>query len=588
MPMPSLDRDGSLRENTMKASLRILAVFAALAAGTARADLTPGDHHFSIAFESLTREYDVHVPPGYDGSVPVPLVLDFHGYTSNPMEQASTSGLRSISNAEGFLIAYPRGYDEDDVELSWNAGICCPPAMDEGLDDVGLARAIVASIAVQANVDLGRVYATGLSNGGALSHRIACEAASTFAAVASVAAPLFLEPFSLCQPSRPVPVLHFAGLTDGVVPYSGGVSPVLPWLTVPSSPSSHAFWAATNDCTGSPTVESLPDGASCETYETCDGGAKVGFCSIHGTQGFPFLGHVLYSNTDGVNVGQRIWDFVSQFSVACECGDGALRPDCGEQCDDGNLADGDCCSSTCQAEPSASDCSDADLCDGSESCDGAGTCQAGTPLVCDDGDACTRDSCAPSSGCEADDAPATSCADAWEKGSLLVKESRPGKEKLVAKLVKGPALAQSDLGNPLSSGGTGYTLCVYDDQGALVGRSEVDRAGATCAGSDCWSAIGGAPPAGRGYLYKDASASADGITQLKLLGGPAGSSQILVKGGNDAANGETSLPTGMAAALSASTSATLQLFASDAPTCFSITLGDVKRQDATLFKAKHP
>lgn len=577
----------------MKAALRtVLPVLLLVATAVSRADadLTPGDHALSLTFQSLSRSYNVHVPPGYDGSAPVPLVLDFHGYTSNPNEQSNLSGLRALSNSEGFLIAHPEGWDDDGAApRSWNAGICRPVAMDEDLDDVGLAKAIVAAIAAQANVDLGRVYATGLSNGGALSHRIACEGAGTFAAVASVAAPLFLDPFSSCQPSRPIPVLHFAGLTDGVVPYSGGVSPPFPWLTVPSSPSSHAFWVATNGCTGSPTVETLPNGASCETYTTCSAGVEISFCSIHGTPGSPFLGHVLYANTDGVNVGQRIWDFLSRFTAPCECGDGAPRLDCGETCDDGNLVDGDCCSSTCQAETAGSSCGDdADLCNGVGTCDGNGACSSGPPLSCDDGDACTRDSCLPATGCDYDAAPASGCEDGWAKASLLVKETRPGKERLVAKLSKGPALAQTDFGNPLLSGGTDYTLCLYDDAGALVARSEVDRAAATCAGDDCWKPVGAPPPAGRGYLYRDGSAAAGGITQMKLLGGPAGASQVLIKGANDAASGETSLPMGVAAALATSTSATLQLFASDVPACFSAVLGNVKQQGATIFKAKHP
>ncbi len=75
---------------------------------------------------------------------------------------------------------------------------------------------------------------------------------------------------------------------------------------------------------------------------------------------------------------------------------------CGEeQCDDGNTSDGDCCSATCTFEAAASPCPDGVYCNGAETCDGAGLCQPGTPVICDDGVACTTDTCSEDEdGCE--------------------------------------------------------------------------------------------------------------------------------------------------------------------------------------------
>ena len=119
------------------------------------------------------------------------------------------------------------------------------------VDDVGFARALVQVIAAEANIDLQRVYATGLSTGGAMSHRLACEAADVFAAVAPVAFPLAFAPLSNCQPSRPIAVLHFAGLTDGIVPYEGGeLFPGLP--PIPSAQESFTYWREVNGCGDGP------------------------------------------------------------------------------------------------------------------------------------------------------------------------------------------------------------------------------------------------------------------------------------------------------------------------------------------------
>jgi hypothetical protein len=175
------------------------------------------------------------------------------------------------------------------------------------------------------------------------------------------------------------------------------------------------------------------------------------------------------------------------------------------------------------------------------------------------------------------------CTGGFAKGILLKKEAA-GKEKLIAKMLKGPAIAQTDLGNPLSGGGTKYNLCIYDDTPNLVGEVIVDRAGdMTCSGgaTACWAAIGGAPPAGKGYSYKDGDLSADGVGKILAKGG-TGSSKILVKGKG------TNLPTGTTAALTTTTSVTLQLRGDDAPLpgCWSVTLSTIKKQTSDFFKAK--
>jgi len=82
------------------------------------------------------------------------------------------------------------------------------------------------------------------------------------------------------------------------------------------------------------------------------------------------------------------------------CGDGHL--DAGEQCDDGNVVDGDCCSSTCQFEPLGSPCDDHNACTTTDTCDGNGKCVGSAPLHCDDNDKCTVDSCSPVDGCHND------------------------------------------------------------------------------------------------------------------------------------------------------------------------------------------
>jgi polyhydroxybutyrate depolymerase len=342
----------------VRAAVRAAAVLAVLAVSAeARAQLTPGDHARTIIVDGRSRVYDVHVPPGYDGSTAVPLVIDFHGFTSNKDEQAFVSGMIPLSDVEGFIVVHPQGISD-----SWNGGICCGPAMAQGIDDVAFARAIVIATATEANIDVFRVYATGLSNGGAMSHRLGCEAAAIFAAVAPMAFPLPLSPLSLCQPVRPIGVLHFAGLDDTLVPYGGGGP-----AGVPSAATSFAYWRDENGCGMGPPDETVVTGNSyCETYTGCDDGVEVGLCSIDADDVGPFPGHILYFNQDLV-LAEVAWDFLSQFTAPpAVCGDGIIGA--GETCDDGNAVAADGCGATCLAEACYACAGQPSVCVGDSTC----------------------------------------------------------------------------------------------------------------------------------------------------------------------------------------------------------------------------
>src|SRR5262245_12638912 len=286
-----------------RAGLRRVLVLCALALATtsARAALTPGDSRRDLPFGGLPRSYLLHVPPGYDGSKPVPLVVDIHGWNSNADQQRALSGMRTLSNATGFLVAYPEG-----VNAAWNAKICCG---NPNLDDVGFIRAVVADVAAAGNVDPRRVYVTGLSNGGAMSQRLACDAADLFAAAAPMAFPLAYNPATGCQPSRSMPVLTVMGLTDMLVLYDGG--------DFGTAAGTLSYWHDVNACSAAtPEVRDERGKSRCEYYTECANGVQVGLCSVT-ARAFPgvyFDGHILYLNDDYV-LAEVAWRFLSQFSL---------------------------------------------------------------------------------------------------------------------------------------------------------------------------------------------------------------------------------------------------------------------------------
>jgi polyhydroxybutyrate depolymerase len=251
--------------------------------------LPKGVSHQMIAFGGLMRAYDVQIPASYANTTAVPLVFDLHGYTSNKEQQQAISGWSALAEKEGFVVVRPDGFQN-----SWNGGnFCCGEAQAKGLDDVGLMRAIAAEVQKRLCIDPKRIYFSGLSNGGAMSHRVACEAGDLFAMTAPVSYPLDFKPLDKCKPSRPMPVMHFHGTNDLIVPYNGGA------FAIPAK-DSFAYWAKADGCTGTPTKTYEKGASHCDTYTSCQGGATVTLCTLNG-------GHLLYANADDVPIAELAW-----------------------------------------------------------------------------------------------------------------------------------------------------------------------------------------------------------------------------------------------------------------------------------------
>jgi polyhydroxybutyrate depolymerase len=182
------------------------------------------------------REYLLHTPPAAAAGEALPLVLDFHGFTSDADGQSGYSGVQSAADDLGFVVATPEGTG---LLGQWNL----PPG-DEAAADVAFVLEVVADVAARRCIDQGRIFATGISNGAAFATVLACELDGTIAGVAPVAGVGLVEP---CPERAPVPVVAFHGTDDDVVPFDGGdvlfglagAEPVL---------DSVAAWAERNGC----------------------------------------------------------------------------------------------------------------------------------------------------------------------------------------------------------------------------------------------------------------------------------------------------------------------------------------------------
>lgn len=238
------------------------------------ATLTPGETVRTIDVGGVSRTYILHVPTSYTGATPVPLVLDFHPIFGTGAVEEANSGYLALSDAEGFIIAYPDGIDN-----AWNIGPCCTFSRD--VDDEGFARAIVNEVSAEGCVDAKRVYATGYSMGGGMSYYLACNAADVFAAVAPSAFDLLVDSEEPCAPSRPITVIAFRGTADLIVPYSGGASNPPNGLQTTihflGAVATFEKWQSLDGCSGTAATD-----GDCQIYSTCSAGVEVTLCTTVG------------------------------------------------------------------------------------------------------------------------------------------------------------------------------------------------------------------------------------------------------------------------------------------------------------------
>jgi polyhydroxybutyrate depolymerase len=180
-----------------------------------------GDPECSLEFGGLKRTYLLHLPKGYDGKTPLPLVVVFHGGGGNAPNAVRMTGMDPKADAEKFIVVYPNGTGpRNDALLTWDGWTCCGPALDNHVDDVGFVRALVTKLEAEYHIDRKRIYATGLSNGGMMTYRVGCELSDIFAAIAPVAGALDTDEF---HPANPVSVIIFHGTADQHILYNGGI-----------------------------------------------------------------------------------------------------------------------------------------------------------------------------------------------------------------------------------------------------------------------------------------------------------------------------------------------------------------------------
>jgi polyhydroxybutyrate depolymerase len=265
----------------------------------------------TIQSGGLTREYLLYVPAAYTGAEPVPLVFNLHGYGSYNLQQIFYGEFRPIADTANFLLAVPNGTLDASGQRYWSVG-----QAGATVDDVGFLRDLLDTLQAAYNIDPDRVYSAGMSNGGAMSYRLACELSDRIAAVASVTGFMTAGSLAACNPPRPVPVMEVHGTADPIVPYEGSVLPV-------PVPTLVDFWADHNHCNPVPTVMPVPnvnttDGCTAErhVYAGGENGSSVEHYKVLGGE-HTWPGAIVpigVTNYD-FSASSEIWRFFSQYKL---------------------------------------------------------------------------------------------------------------------------------------------------------------------------------------------------------------------------------------------------------------------------------
>ena len=258
------------------------------------------------AFEhdGLDRTFKIYEPLSYDGSSPTPVLLNFHGYGGTADEQLLYGDFRDLADQDNFILVVPQGALLEG-STHWNSD--SDINSKSTVDDLGFISRTIDAVSDRYNVDTARMYAVGMSNGGAMSLYLACGLGERITAVASVTGFMSAELLAECGATDPTSVLLIHGTEDSVIPWIGADGDAILDIGV--------YSAGHNGCTESTQLafeDYNEDGVSgvLHQYAGCDDGTQVQVYEMTG------MGHIWPERQrgDDINGAEVAWAFLNTFS----------------------------------------------------------------------------------------------------------------------------------------------------------------------------------------------------------------------------------------------------------------------------------
>jgi polyhydroxybutyrate depolymerase len=290
-----------------------------LATSLACAD-KPRDVKGTLHVGGLDRTYRVHLPR--DTSHALPLVVALHGGSWQGPKMELVSELDVTADRHGFIVVYPDAvYSPKPVERQWADGRGTTKASHDGVDDVAFIAALIDKLSADYKIDPARVYATGISNGGFMSYKLACDLGDRIAAIAPVSATMPQAEAPTCKPARPLAVLDIHGTADPLVPYGGGEVQGGSGGAILSVADTIKMWAAIDGCDAKPATSDVPDRdprdgmrTHRDVYAHCKSGTDLVLYTVDGgghtwPGGGRMDAKVVGPTTRDFDASEAIWDF---------------------------------------------------------------------------------------------------------------------------------------------------------------------------------------------------------------------------------------------------------------------------------------
>ncbi|MBS7562935.1 dienelactone hydrolase family protein [Mucilaginibacter sp. Bleaf8] len=265
----------------------------------------------------LDRQYLIYIPDSVDKTEKVPVIISLHGTLGSAEQMMGFADFRPLADRDQFLIVCPEG-----ITQTWNDGRATK-ANKAGIDDVSFIDQLISHLIKKYPVDERCIYVTGMSNGGFMASRLACEIPERIAAIAAVAATL--DKASYIRPEQSMPVLYIHGTKDNIVPFAGGPTKAAGGNVFGHEELLH-LWVNVNNCVDEPKVTEIGDRAGDGTkiikheYINPDNVVKViGYTVVNGGHTWPgrpqyapvnFVGMV----SNNLNACEEIWRFFKQYS----------------------------------------------------------------------------------------------------------------------------------------------------------------------------------------------------------------------------------------------------------------------------------
>ena len=256
----------------------------------------------SVIHDEKNRQFFIYQGSSYSGDAPILFVL--HGYTSRALWIMNYSGFQSIADEFGFLVIYPQGTLLPSTgQTHWNVGGWTTSSTT---DDVSFINSLINFIDDEYSIDLKRIYSTGMSNGGYMSYKLACDLSSKIAAVVSVTGSMTNETTDGCNPTHPTSVAQIHGLQDTVVNYDGnGFSKPIEDVM--------DYWVDINNCTLEPDTSEISGnngGGIHDVYSGCDNQTNVELYLMTN------MGHNWPNqNNHDLQASTTVWNFLSKYDI---------------------------------------------------------------------------------------------------------------------------------------------------------------------------------------------------------------------------------------------------------------------------------